>query len=242
MIKQYDRVKQISTNGLLENIGLYVEKCTGERSFAKFTWQRSLLSLFSSFPTAAGTLLRSKMYKSVLGGIGRMCYLEKNIKFNIPQRVFLSDRVVLGEGCWFDIYSLESKIEIGSMAKTARFCTFKAGPGNITIGAQVNLGQFCIISGYGGIEIEKYAQLGSHVVILSYTHDMDKSTPIRFQDTPLKKVHIKEDAWLGAHTTVLAGVTIGKGAVIGAGAVVNSDIPDYSIAVGVPARVVGKRE
>jgi UDP-2-acetamido-3-amino-2,3-dideoxy-glucuronate N-acetyltransferase len=49
---------------------------------------------------------------------------------------------------------------------------------------------------------------------------------------------IKRGARIGGNATILAGVTIGKDSVIGAGAVVVSDIPDYSVAVGVPARVI----
>ncbi len=242
MIEQYERVKQISSRGLLENIGIYVEKCTGERSWGKFFWQRTLLSLFSSFPMVAGTFLRGKVYRALLGSIGSLCYLEAHIKFNLPQRVFLGERVIIGEGCWFDLVSLESKIKVGDEAKIARFCTFKAGPGNIDIGEGANFGPFCLVSGYGGVEIGKYTQIASHVVILSYTHDMDKSMPIKFQETPLKKVTIQEDVWVGAQVVVLPGVTIGTGSIIGAGAVVSKDIPEYSIAAGVPAKVVGKRE
>lgn len=53
-------------------------------------------------------------------------------------------------------------------------------------------------------------------------------------------ITIEDDCWLGANVTVLPGVTIGKGCTIGAGAVVNKDVPPYSVAVGVPAKVVGK--
>lgn len=54
-----------------------------------------------------------------------------------------------------------------------------------------------------------------------------------------EKVIIKDDAWLGTGVTVLPGVTVGEGSVIAAGAVVTSDIPDYSIAGGIPAKVIG---
>lgn len=53
-----------------------------------------------------------------------------------------------------------------------------------------------------------------------------------------KPVHIGNDVWLGGNVTVLPGVTIGNNVVVGAGAVVTSDIPDNSVAVGVPARVI----
>lgn len=51
---------------------------------------------------------------------------------------------------------------------------------------------------------------------------------------------IGDDCWLAANVTVLPGVTIGKGCTIGAGSVVSKSIPDYSVAIGVPARVIRK--
>ena len=56
------------------------------------------------------------------------------------------------------------------------------------------------------------------------------------------KITIGNDVWLGANVTILPGVTIGDNVVVGAGAVVTKDIPDNSLALGVPARVVKKIE
>ena len=53
---------------------------------------------------------------------------------------------------------------------------------------------------------------------------------------------VGDGAWLGAGVTVLDGMRIGIGSVVGAGSVVTRDIPDYAVAVGVPARVIGYRE
>jgi len=52
---------------------------------------------------------------------------------------------------------------------------------------------------------------------------------------------IEEDVWISSNCVITKGVTISRGAVIGAGAVVKKDIPPYSIAVGVPAKVIKKR-
>jgi UDP-2-acetamido-3-amino-2,3-dideoxy-glucuronate N-acetyltransferase len=49
---------------------------------------------------------------------------------------------------------------------------------------------------------------------------------------------VKSGARIGANATIIGGNTVGKEAMIGAGAVVTSDIPDYKVALGIPARVV----
>ena len=58
---------------------------------------------------------------------------------------------------------------------------------------------------------------------------------------PTAPVEIGHDCWLGHAVVVLAGAKVGTGAAVGAGAIVTRDIPDYAIAVGNPARVVGQR-
>lgn len=56
------------------------------------------------------------------------------------------------------------------------------------------------------------------------------------------EIHIGDDVWIGGNATILPGITIGNNVVIGAGAVVTKDIPDNSLAVGVPARVIREIE
>ena len=242
-IEEFAGIKEISREGLRKNFRNYVVKSTGESSLRKYFWQGTLLTLFSNFPTAAGSVLRGRVYKSLLGHVGSNCYIEKNVRFNIPQKVFFGDRVIVGESTWFDIEDPESEIGIRDEVKIGRYCTVRAGPGNVLFDRETNFGAFSFIAGYGGLKIGKYSAIGPHSVIMTYTHLFeDASIPIRFQDLELKKVRIGEGVWLGAHVVVLSGVTIGDGSVVGAGAVVTKDIPPYSIAAGVPAKVIRKRK
>ncbi|KAM3462806.1 hypothetical protein NHJ6243_003812 [Beauveria neobassiana] len=53
-------------------------------------------------------------------------------------------------------------------------------------------------------------------------------------------VVIGDDCWIGGNTTIMPGVTIGKGCTVGAGSIVTKSIPDFSVALGTPARVIKK--
>jgi UDP-2-acetamido-3-amino-2,3-dideoxy-glucuronate N-acetyltransferase len=59
-------------------------------------------------------------------------------------------------------------------------------------------------------------------------------------DWKVVATRVKRRASIGSNATVLAGITVGEHALVGAGAVVTTDVPDYAIVAGVPARVVGK--
>jgi galactoside O-acetyltransferase len=67
------------------------------------------------------------------------------------------------------------------------------------------------------------------------------ATPIRLQGHDAGTIVIEDNVWLAANVTVVGGVRIGRGSVIAAGAVVTSDIEPYSIAGGVPARLIRRR-
>jgi acetyltransferase-like isoleucine patch superfamily enzyme len=70
----------------------------------------------------------------------------------------------------------------------------------------------------------------------------DITMPIKDQGIVKAPVRIGPDTWIATKVTVLRGTTIGRGCVLGSHAVVKGDIPDYSIAVGAPARVVKNRQ
>ncbi|MEA3485967.1 MAG: acyltransferase, partial [Candidatus Aerophobetes bacterium] len=199
--------------------------------------------LFSSFPGAIGAILRGAAYKGVLGAIGESCFIEKNVCFIIPQRIFLGNRVFIGENSYLNVMGHKGQIEIGDDVEIFRGCVFRAGNGRILINKSVYIRENVVLYGHGNIEIGEYSGLGSGVKIFTGRHYFkDKSTPIMLQGGGHRKVKIGKDVFIFASAIVLAGITIEDGAVIGAGSVVTKDIPSYSIAMGVPAEVIGKRE
>ncbi len=113
----------------------------------------------------------------------------------------------------------------------------------VSIGDRCLIGRGSGIVGHFSITIGNDVWTGHHVYITDQNHGYeDVSQPISKQSQPEKAVVIGDSSWLGYGTVVLPGVTIGKHVVIGANSVVSKDIPDYSVAVGNPARVIKKYE
>lgn len=109
----------------------------------------------------------------------------------------------------------------------------------VSIGDRCLIGRGSGIVGHFSIEIGNDVWTGHHVYITDQNHGYeDVSKPISQQTQPERAVVIGDGSWLGYGTVVLPGVTIGTHCVIGANSVVTKDIPDYSVAVGNPARVI----
>ena len=91
------------------------------------------------------------------------------------------------------------------------------------------------------VEIGKGVAITTGVMILTHQRDLIKYKPGMYaMHCAFKegKVVIKDGAHIGIGAIIMPGVTIGEGTVIGAGAVVSKDIPPYSVAVGIPAKVI----
>lgn len=107
-------------------------------------------------------------------------------------------------------------------------------PTKVEFGDDVSIAAYVHIWGDGGIKIGNRVMIGSHVAITSLTHDYEVTN----MKKSLKKaeVEIEDDVWIGSHSIILPGISIGKGAVIGAGSIVTKNILPYSIVFGCPAK------
>ncbi|HXB02126.1 MAG TPA: acyltransferase [Opitutaceae bacterium] len=134
-------------------------------------------------------------------------------------------------------------IELGPSCQLERGVVLHAYSGSIRCGENVHFGPYSVIYGHGGVEIGAHTLIAMHCCIVAANHAVPPPGElIRFKpDVPLP-IKIGNDVWLGAGVKVLGGVTIGDGCIVGAGAVVTGDLPPYSVAVGMPARVVGQRK
>ena len=116
------------------------------------------------------------------------------------------------------------QITIGSNTWIGEYNNLRAGGGNIVIGSDCLISQFC--------------------TLVASNHGTERNQPILHQPPQAERrgICLGNDVWLGAGVTITPGVTIGNGAVIGSGAVVTRDVPPFEIWAGVPAKKIGERE
>jgi len=221
----------------------YVARVSGPGEFGKFLLQGLIFSFLSCFPTVLGVLLRGCFYRLVVGRMGSGCFLEKNIRFFRPARFFLGNRVFIGESCFFDVGGRGEKIEVGDDSHLARLVTARTQFGRISIGTRVNVGAGSFLYAYGDIIVGDDCLIANGVELISGDHSSsDPARPMRLQGREPSRIEIGADCWLGTRSVILGGVHIGRGCIVGAGAVVTGDLPPYSVAAGVPARVLRRRD
>lgn len=114
---------------------------------------------------------------------------------------------------------------------------------NISFGTNISIHEMCYMEGYGGIIIGNDVAIGHGCSLISSDHDIDNlATSVKNAEILGSKIVIGNDVWLGAGVKILKGVTVSNHAVIGAGAVVTSNILEWSVAVGVPAKHIKYRK
>jgi acetyltransferase-like isoleucine patch superfamily enzyme len=110
----------------------------------------------------------------------------------------------------------------------------------LEIGNDVFLAAGCWLHARGGIILEDEVQLGPYSVLVSGDHTRVDGS-FRFGPSHLAPIRIRRGAWIAAHATVTKGVVVGQAAVLAANSVATRDIPPFTTAGGVPARVIQKK-
>ena len=109
--------------------------------------------------------------------------------------------------------------------------------GNLQIGSNVFVGKNFTVHGNGLVVIENNCDIAPDVTFLTGTHEVGVVERRAGQGQTLDTT-VGVGTWIGARTTILPGVKIGKGCVIGAGSLINRDVPDNTMVAGVPAKVI----
>ena len=159
-------------------------------------------------------------------------------QLRLGANIFIDDRVVLFQR------EHGGAIEVGDRVQIFRDTIIETGEGaSLFVGDDSSIHPRCSLhANVASIRIGSGVLIGPNVAIYSYDHGVEPARSIRAQPLTSKgDVEIGDESWLGVGVIVLSGVRIGKGAVIGAGSVVTHDIPEFSIAAGIPAKVVKLR-
>jgi len=145
--------------------------------------------------------------------------LGRNVRIHDPSQVNLY-------GC-----SVGDETRIGAFVEIQK---------NAFVGARCKISSHTFIC--EGVIIEDEVFVGHGVMFTNDRHPRATNpdgSPQSEADWTVEQTRVRRAASIGSNATIISGVTIGEGALVGAGAVVTGDVPDYAIAVGVPARITG---
>ncbi len=214
-------------------------------SIPRYVLEQTLMTLLGGLPSLAGIGLRGLAYKALLKADG-LPIIEHNVRLLSPANLRLGKQVYLDSNVYLN--ALPGGITIGdgtSLMHGTIFHVFNYRDlphAGIFVGKHCFFGEYTCIRGQGGVHIGDGVYTGTHVQIAAVNHVYDDpDTYIKDQGITAQGITIEDDVWLASNVVVVDGVTIGKGSVVGAGAVVNKNLPPYSVAVGIPARVVKDR-
>ena len=164
-------------------------------------------------------LLNKNRYKK----LGFRSYISKPLRITGKKYISIGEKVQIRYKCWFNALKLNNQLPV------------------LEIGDGCVIGDFSHIAAVKKVVISKNVLTAQNIFISDHYHGYEEiNIPIIQQAVKFKsEVFIGEGTWLGENVCVI-GARIGRNCVIGANSVVTKDIPDYSVAVGFPAKVIKK--
>ena len=203
-----------------------------------------IVLLCANLPGALGLALRKLAYPCMFRRCGPGTVFGRGLTLRHCHKI------TLGNGCILDDdVTLDAKgegnagIALGDGVYIGRHSILYCKNGDITLGERANLSANCTLFSSNQLTIGSGCMIGAYGYLLSGgEYDYRDAAPFADQTGMCTKgpLVIGEDCWFGARVTVLDAACVGRRCVIGAGAVVNRAVPAHSLAVGVPARVIGQ--
>lgn len=221
----------------------YQTKVLGHQKLLPFLTYEFLTFFLSDLSGPLGYGLRKKFYPMLFREVDANVILGKGITLRCPSRITLGECVAIDDYSLLDASGVDAGITVGDNVIVSRNCVIQSKTAAVTIGNNTDIGCNTIISSNGGIFIGESVLIAGNCYIGGGRYVTERlDLPMMKQGVYTKgAVTIGDDVWLGAGAIVLDGIRIGKGCVVGAGAVVTKDLPDYTVAIGVPARGVRQR-
>ena len=221
----------------------YVDLVVGRPGLGALLKYEMVVLASQAVPGALGLALRKALYPWLLGSCGRNVVFGQNVVLRHAHKIHIGNNVAIDDHCLLDAKGETNRgITIGDGVFIGRNTILSCKNGDIDLAAGANIGFNCEIFSASRVVIGASVLVAAYSYVIGGDHDFsDPSTPVLDQGRRSTGVTIGDGAWMGAGAKILDGVTVGAHAVVGAGAVVRSDVPPYSVAVGIPARVVSTR-
>jgi acetyltransferase-like isoleucine patch superfamily enzyme len=221
----------------------YASLVVGKRGWWALIRHELVTLVSQSCPGALGLVLRKLLYPRLLGACGRNVVFGQNVVLRHPGKIRIGDNVVIDDNCLVDAKGdSNAGIRIGNGVFVGRNTILSCKNGDIELGDRANIGFNCEVFSASRVVLGADALLAAYCYVVGGDHDFsDASTAVLAQGRTSRGVTVGDGVWMGSGAKVLDGVEVGPHAIIGAQAVVREAVPAYGIAVGVPARVVGRR-
>ena len=202
-------------------------------------------TFLGSVPGAVGLILRKIFYRGLLRTAGNNVIFGRNITLRHPHKINIGNDVIIDDSCVLDAKGKNNLgIFIGDRVTIGRNSALICKDGDIRIGSNVNITTSVdlTVAPGGKIEIGDNVEIGSFSYFSAGTYNIENNDILPSgQGRVSRGIILKDLVWIGAGVIILDGVTIGESSIIGAGSVVTKNIPDHSMAFGVPARVTKER-
>lgn len=189
---------------------------------------RSLVGRIAVAAYRNSVRIRNKAFSLLVGGafaeFGAASVVQLPVRLAGEARMRIGREVFVGANAWLQVLDLgdgatDVAIEIGDRSAFAGGCVISAAR-SLTIGVDVSFARNCYVADHSHAYTDSDATIASQGL------------------TDINPVVIEDGVWLGENVVVLPGVTIGRGSVIGANSVVTQDVPPYTVALGIPARII----
>lgn len=224
-------------------LGRYQKKVLGEASVLLLARYELTTMLFTNMPGALGYLTRKACFRGLFREAGAGMILGRGLVIRHPGRISIGDRVSIDDYVMLDASGADAGVTLGDEIILSRNCVIQAKTGPVSIGRRSDIGCNTILTSSSGIHLGTHILVSGNCYIGGGRYITDRrDIPIMDQGVYSRgPVVIEDDVWIGASATILDGVRIGRGSIVGAGSVVTRDLPEYSTAIGVPAKVVSTR-
>jgi acetyltransferase-like isoleucine patch superfamily enzyme len=201
-------------------------------------------TIFMNMEGPDAAALRVKYYKGLFRHMGENVKIGCAVKIVNPQYISVADNVAINDHCTL-IARSQKGISLGedsTLMYGVYMDTESQDVGFIDIGQGVYIGTGCCLHGHQGLEIGDHSLLAQNITITPYSHLFSlKDRLIKDQGGHSRKVTIGRDCYIGMNCCILYSADVSDGSVVGSGSVVVHSIPPYSVAVGVPAKVIKQR-